>query len=57
MTKEEYFVRLAMENGVSRAALTKTAVAMVPEDATDEQDALIQTLEEIIRDMGEKEGE
>lgn len=53
ISKEEYFVRLAMGKGVDKDSFAKVAVAMAA-SKEDDNEELIRTLEKIIEDFEEK---
>lgn len=56
ISKEEYFVQLAMERGVDRGIFAQVAVAMASKSKSEDKDELIQTLEDIIKEL-EKQSE
>lgn len=55
ITKEEYYVQLARDNGVDMEAFARAAASLVKKEAPEEQEALIKELESIIREFREKE--
>lgn len=55
ITKEEYYVQLARDNGVDMEAFARAAVGLVKKEAPEEQEALINELENIIQEFREKE--
>ena len=57
ITKEEYYVQLALSAGVDRELFAKTAAGLVRKDSSNDQEKLIQELEEIIKEFKEREGE
>lgn len=54
ISKEEYYVQLALSAGVDRVSFAKLAAGLIPKDDPDERDDLIQKLEEIIREYKER---
>lgn len=56
MTKEEYYVRLALAGGVNAGAFAKVAAAAVDGGKKDDE-ALIQKLEEILADFKARNGD
>lgn len=57
ISKEEYYVQLALSAGVDRALFTMAAAGLVKKDASSDQEKLIQELEEIIKEFKERVGE
>lgn len=55
VSKEEYYVQLALSAGVNRALFAKIASGLVPEDDPDEREQLVQKLEDIIKEYKERE--
>ncbi len=54
LSKEEYYVRLAVDNGVDKKALATAAVGLVKKEASEDQEDLIQELEKIIAEFKER---
>ncbi len=57
ISKEEYYVQLALSAGVNRALFAKIASGLVPEADPDEREQLVQKLEKIIEDYKERDDE
>ena len=57
ITKEEYYVQLALSAGVDRALFAKAAAGLVEKDHTENQEELIKELEAIIKEFKERAGE
>lgn len=51
ITKEEYYVQLALDRGVNKGAFAQVAVAMASKVKPKDKDELVQTLEEIIQEL------
>ncbi len=54
ISKEEYYVRLALDNGVDTKALANAAAGLVKRESSEDQEELIQELEKIIKDFKER---
>lgn len=57
VSKEEYYLQLALSAGVDRASFAKLAAGLIPADDPDEREDLVQKLEEIIQEYKEREDE
>lgn len=55
MTKEEYYVQLALGSGVDTNSFASAAVGMVTKDGATDHTELISQLEKIIQEFREKE--
>ncbi len=55
ITKEEYFVQLAKDNGVDMKAFARAAAGLAKKEAPEDQEKLIGELENIIKEFREKE--
>lgn len=51
ITKEEYYVQLALDRGVNKGIFAQVAVAMASKVKPKDKDELVQTLEEIIEEL------